>query len=52
MDIYTLDYCDECSSDLELHDSGSYRDFDWIALKCTSCGKIFSDEPKFHDEKY
>lgn len=43
--------CQECGSDMEIHDSGMYKKFRWYAYRCPVCGYETSDEPDWDSMK-
>jgi predicted RNA-binding Zn-ribbon protein involved in translation (DUF1610 family) len=40
-------YCPECSSDVEIWDSGTFGKHTWTSYKCPECGYIINNEPDY-----
>jgi len=42
-----LDECPLCGGEMELFDSGMFKGFKWVHLKCIECKYEESDEPDY-----
>jgi rubredoxin len=44
------DCCPECGSkDLDLYDSGTYKNVQWGSYICNNCGYVIDNEPDDYD---
>lgn len=44
-DTIDTEICPECGSEMEITDSGEYRNHDWENWKCFECGETIINEP-------